>query len=59
MGYDIADGPEIEKEYYNFTALNFLEHHPARDEQDTFFIKGFKDSVLRTHTSPVQFLPIQ
>ena len=54
MGYDIADGPEIETEYYNFTALNFLEHHPARDEQDTFFIKDFKNSVLRTHTSPVQ-----
>jgi len=54
MGYDIADGPEIEREYYNFTALNFLEHHPARDEQDTFFIKGFDSRVLRTHTSPVQ-----
>jgi len=54
MGYDIADGPEIEQEYYNFTALNFLEHHPARDEQDTFFIKNFDDMVLRTHTSPVQ-----
>ncbi len=54
MGYDIADGPEIETEYYNFTALNFLEHHPARDEQDTFFIKNFENRVLRTHTSPVQ-----
>ncbi len=54
MGYDIADGPEIETEYYNFTALNFLEHHPARDEQDTFFMKNFENRVLRTHTSPVQ-----
>ncbi len=54
MGYDIADGPEIEQDYYNFTALNFLEHHPARDEQDTFFIDQFDACVLRTHTSPVQ-----
>jgi len=54
MGYEIAYGPEIESEYYNFTALNFLENHPARDEQDTFFIKDFANTILRTHTSPVQ-----
>lgn len=54
MGYEIAYGPEIESEYYNFTALNFLENHPARDEQDTFFIKDFAHTILRTHTSPVQ-----
>ncbi len=54
MGYEIACGPEIEAEYYNFTALNFLEDHPARDEQDTFFIKDYPGTLLRTHTSPVQ-----
>jgi len=52
MGYDIADGPEIELEYYNFEALNFPPDHPARDMQDTFFMKS--GHVLRTHTSPVQ-----
>ncbi len=54
MGYEIAYGPEIETEYHNFTALNFQENHPARDEQDTFFIKDFPGKILRTHTSPVQ-----
>lgn len=52
MGYDIADGPEIESEYYNFEALNIPADHPARDMQDTFFMKS--GHVLRTHTSPVQ-----
>lgn len=52
MGYSIAEGPEIEKDYYNFEALNIPEHHPAKDEQDTFYIS--KDIVLRTQTSPVQ-----
>lgn len=52
MGYEIAEGPEIEKDYYNFIALNIPENHPARDEQDTFYIT--KDIVLRTQTSPVQ-----
>jgi phenylalanyl-tRNA synthetase alpha chain len=52
MGYTIADGPEIETDYYNFEALNFPPHHPARDKLDTFYIKG--DLLLRTHTSPVQ-----
>ena len=52
MGFSIADGPEIESDYYNFGALNFPLDHPARDMQDTFFIS--KDVLLRTHTSPVQ-----
>jgi phenylalanyl-tRNA synthetase alpha chain len=54
MGFDVAEGPEIESEYYNFDALNIPKDHPARDMQDTFFIKGKKETVLRTHTSPVQ-----
>ena len=54
LGYEIADGPEVELEDYNFTKLNIPEHHPARDEQDTFFLEGFDDLVLRTHTSPMQ-----
>ena len=54
MGYEIAYGPEVETEFHNFSALNFMEEHPARDEQDTFFIKNFENLVLRTHTSPVQ-----
>ncbi|MBI2429749.1 MAG: phenylalanine--tRNA ligase subunit alpha [Ignavibacteriales bacterium] len=52
MGFGIAYGPEIEDDYHNFEALNFAPHHPARDMQDTFFIKD--DVVLRTHTTPVQ-----
>ncbi len=59
LGFNIADGPEIEDDFHNFTALNFPPDHPARDEQDTFFIRkndenGSDDLVLRTHTSPVQ-----
>jgi len=58
LGFTIADGPEIEDDFHNFTALNFPEDHPARDMQDTFFIKKSEleneDIVLRTHTSPVQ-----
>lgn len=59
MGFAIMDGPEIESEYYNFEGLNIPKDHPARDMQDTFFIKEKRDSkhgqlVLRTHTSPVQ-----
>ncbi|TYB30427.1 MAG: phenylalanine--tRNA ligase subunit alpha [Candidatus Mcinerneyibacterium aminivorans] len=53
MGFDIKTGPEIEEEWYNFDALNIPESHPARDEQDTFYINEEK-KVLRTHTSPVQ-----
>ena len=52
MGFGIEYGPEIEDEYHNFEALNFAPNHPARDMQDTFFIK--EDIVLRTHTTPVQ-----
>ena len=54
MGYHIAYGPEIETEYNNFEALNIPDYHPARDEQDTFFIKDEENLILRTHTSPVQ-----
>lgn len=59
LGFTIADGPEIEDDFHNFTALNFPPNHPARDEQDTFFIEKHQeedknDLVLRTHTSPVQ-----
>lgn len=52
MGYEIAEGPEVEKDYYNFEALNIPANHPAKDEQDTFYISG--DILLRTQTSPVQ-----
>jgi phenylalanyl-tRNA synthetase alpha chain len=52
MGFEIAEGPEVEHDYYNFEALNFPKDHPAREMQDTFFISD--DVVLRTHTSPVQ-----
>lgn len=52
FGFVIAEGPEVETDYYNFSALNFPDDHPARDMQDTFFIS--KDLLLRTHTSPVQ-----
>lgn len=52
MGYEVADGPEVEKDYYNFEALNIPANHPAKDEQDTFYING--DILLRTQTSPVQ-----
>ncbi len=59
LGFTIADGPEIEDDFHNFTALNFPPNHPARDEQDTFFVEKYDDVdkdnlVLRTHTSPVQ-----
>lgn len=52
MGFSIAEGPEVELDYYNFEALNLPKDHPARDMQDTFFIDG--EALLRTHTSPVQ-----
>lgn len=52
MGYEVVEGPEIEKDYYNFEALNIPKDHPARDEQDTFYIND--EIVLRTQTSPVQ-----
>jgi phenylalanyl-tRNA synthetase alpha chain len=57
-GFDVAEGPEIEDDWHNFTALNFPPDHPARDMQDTFFVEAPTDDdggiVLRTHTSPVQ-----
>ncbi|TCT15353.1 phenylalanyl-tRNA synthetase alpha subunit [Natranaerovirga pectinivora] len=52
MGYEIVEGPEVEKDYYNFEALNIPANHPAKDEQDTFYING--EYLLRTQTSPVQ-----
>ena len=52
LGYSVAEGPEVEQDHYNFTALNIPEDHPARDMQDTFYLQ--KDLLLRTHTSPVQ-----
>ncbi|MFJ9417534.1 MULTISPECIES: phenylalanine--tRNA ligase subunit alpha [unclassified Streptomyces] len=60
MGYEVAEGPEVEAEWFNFDALNFLPDHPARQMQDTFFVQGNGNKgdesgvVLRTHTSPVQ-----
>ncbi len=57
LGFNVAEGPEIEDDWHNFSALNFPEEHPARDMQDTFFIKknaGKDDIALRTHTSSVQ-----
>ena len=54
MGFNIADGPEIEDDWHVFSALNFAEDHPARDMQDTFFIQRSPDILLRTHTSSVQ-----
>ena len=53
MGFDVADGPEIETDFYNFTALNQPEDHPARSMHDTFYIEG-QEHLLRTHTSPMQ-----
>ena len=54
MGYEVVDGPEVETAYYNFEALNIPKEHPARDEQDTFYIEGDNDFLLRTQTSPMQ-----
>jgi phenylalanyl-tRNA synthetase alpha chain len=62
MGFSIAEGPDIETDYFNFTALNFPEGHPAREMHDTFFMKPGPDGVkkvLRTHTSPVQVRVMQ
>ena len=52
MGYEVAEGTEVEKDYYNFEALNLPKDHPARDMQDTFYIT--EETLLRTHTSSVQ-----
>jgi phenylalanyl-tRNA synthetase alpha chain len=54
IGFQVAEGPEIEDDWHNFSALNIPSDHPARDMQDTFFIEKDPDVVLRTHTSPVQ-----
>ena len=54
IGFSISEGPEIEDDWHNFTALNLPAHHPARDMQDTFFIQTDPDILLRTHTSSVQ-----
>ena len=57
MGYSLAEGPEVETDYFNFVALNFPVDHPARDTQDTFYVEG--GLLLRTHTSPVQVRTLQ
>ena len=54
IGFTVSEGPEIEDDWHNFTALNLPEYHPARDMQDTFFIEKDPDILLRTHTSSVQ-----
>jgi len=56
LGFTVEEGPEVEDDWHNFTALNFGEHHPARDMQDTFFVDlgAEREVVMRTHTSPVQ-----
>lgn len=54
MGFSVFDGPELDHDFYNFSALNIAEHHPARDMQDTFFVEGKSNMVLRTHTSNIQ-----
>lgn len=54
IGFNVSEGPEIEDDWHNFTALNLPEHHPARDMQDTFYIQTNPDMLLRTHTSSVQ-----
>lgn len=59
MGFEVAEGPEIEDDYHNFEALNFPADHPARDMQDTFFLDNEMRALLRTHTSPVQVRVMQ
>ena len=54
IGFNVSEGPEVEDDWHNFTALNLPEYHPARDMQDTFFIQTDPDILLRTHTSSVQ-----
>jgi len=54
IGFNVAEGPDVENEYYNFTALNTPDNHPARDMHDTFYLDNNKKFLLRTHTSPVQ-----
>lgn len=59
LGFNVSDGPEIEDDWHNFSALNFPENHPAREMQDTFFINRNPDMLLRTHTSNVQIRLMQ
>ncbi len=62
MGFDVAEGPDIESQFYNFTALNIPDAHPARQMHDTFYLESQEDGeplVLRTHTSPVQVRTMQ
>ncbi len=59
IGFSVSEGPEIEDDFHNFTALNFPPNHPARDTQDTFFIETDPDILLRTHTSSVQIRVMQ
>ena len=59
IGFEISDGPELVDDWHNFTALNIPEHHPARDMQDTFFIREDQQEMLRTHTSSVQIAVMQ
>ena len=54
IGFSVEEGPDVENEYNNFTALNTPENHPARDMHDTFYLDEKKQKLLRTHTSPVQ-----
>jgi phenylalanyl-tRNA synthetase alpha chain len=59
LGFAVAEGPEIEDDWHNFTALNLPEHHPARDMQDTFYVQQNPDWLLRTHTSNIQIREMQ
>ncbi|MFY0688093.1 MAG: phenylalanine--tRNA ligase subunit alpha [Cyclobacteriaceae bacterium] len=59
QGFNVEEGPEIEDDWHNFTALNFPENHPAREMQDTYFIEKNPDTLLRTHTSTVQIRLMQ
>ncbi|MEZ4945393.1 MAG: phenylalanine--tRNA ligase subunit alpha [Cyclobacteriaceae bacterium] len=59
LGFNVSDGPEIEDDWHNFSALNFPDNHPAREMQDTFFIEKNPDMLLRTHTSNVQIRLMQ
>ncbi len=59
IGFVVADGPEIETDWHNFTALNTPENHPARSMHDTFYLEGHDEVLLRTHTSPVQIRTMQ
>ena len=54
QGFNVSEGPEMEDDWHNFTALNFPKNHPAREMQDTYFLEKDPDKLLRTHTSTVQ-----